>query len=106
MTNNLKTLIDDLGALKAQIADLKVKEDALKASLYELEVGEYEGELFRLSVTAPVSKKPSAELKALDKEAVAAFRATLSHQYLTAHNPDVATPTLTVRARSGRKLAA
>ena len=103
---NLTQIIDDLGALKAQIADLKIKEDALKASLYELAVGDYEGDLFRLSVTAPVSKKPSAELKALDKKAVAAFRATLSHQYLTAHNPDVATPTLTVRARTGVRIAA
>jgi hypothetical protein len=104
--SNLEATIDALGILKGQIAELKVQEDALKAALAGLAEGNYEGELFRLGVTMPETRKPSDELNALDKAAVAAFRETLSSQYLTAHNPLVKGYTLTVRARTGKKLAA
>ena len=103
---NLTATIDALGQLKAQLAELKTQEDALKAALADLAPGNYEGEEYRLSVTAPEREKPSDELKARQKEALEAFRATLSHQYLTAHAPMVAVPTFTVRARTGKKLAA
>ena len=103
---NLTDTIDALGMIKAEIADLKLTEDKLKAAIADLPVGNYEGERYRLCVTAPEREKPSDELKTRQKEAIEAFRATLSHQYLTAHAPMVAVPTLTVRARTGVKVAA
>lgn len=103
---NLTATIDALGALKAQIADLKIREDELKASLADLDVGSYEGDLFRLSVTAPEREQISDELKAAQKAVIAEYRATLSHQYLRAHAPKVPVVTLTVKARIGRSLAA
>ena len=74
---NLTSTIDALGALKAQIAKLEVQEKALKASLASLDVGNYEGDLFRLTVTAPEREKLSDELKARIKEVTEEFRASL-----------------------------
>jgi len=96
---NLTQTIDALGALKAQIADLQAQEKAMKDALTELGAGTHHGNLFQLTITMPEREKPSDELKARTKEAVEAFRATLSHQYLTHHAPMVASPTLTLRAR-------
>ena len=48
---NLSTIIDDLGALKAVIANLLIEEKALKAALEDLAPGNYEGEQFRLSIS-------------------------------------------------------
>jgi hypothetical protein len=103
---NLSATIDRLGYLKAQIAALKIEEDALKESLGDLDVGNYEGEAFRLAVTAPKRETLSDELKASIKAVVAEYRDTLSPQYRTAHIKLVPVPTLTVRARSGASLAA
>jgi hypothetical protein len=103
---NLARIIDDLGILKAQIADLKAQEDALKAALADLPLGNHEGHAFRLSITAPEREKLSDELKASIKAVVDDYRASLSPQYRTAHIKLVPTPTFTVRARSGRALAA
>jgi len=107
---NLTTLIDQFGALAAQIAELEIQKSAMKAAFADLAVGNYEGEDYRLSVTAPEREKLSDEMKARQKavvdEAVAAFRATLSVQYRTAHITTVATPTFTPRARTSKALAA
>jgi hypothetical protein len=103
---NLTALIDSFGALKAQQAELAIQEKALKAALADLDVGAYEGEQFRLNITAPERETLSDELKARTKEAVEAFHASLSCQYRTAHITKVPTRTLTVRARSGKSLEA
>jgi len=103
---NLTKIIDDLGDLKAQIAELEIAEKALKASLSDLTIGNYEGDRYRLSITAPEREKLSDELKANIKEVVEKYRDKLSPQYRTAHIKLVPTPTFTVRARSGRALAA
>lgn len=42
--------VDELGILKAQIADLTKKAEALKAELIASGVGEYDGALFRATV--------------------------------------------------------
>lgn len=103
---NLTATIDRLGFLKARIAELEIEEDAVIESLSELDVGNYEGEAFRLAVTAPKREKLSDELKASIKEVVKTFRDSLSAQYRTAHIKLVPVPTFTVRARSGKSLAA
>ena len=51
---NLTKVIDDLGALRAQIAELTAKEKAIKDSLGDLKAGAYEGDLFRLTISDSV----------------------------------------------------
>ena len=93
---NLTTLIDQLGALKAQIADLTKQEKAIKEAMEDLSPGAYEGELFRLSISV-------ADRETLDMEAV---RAHLSRQFIQAHTNVTEVRTLRVSARNGKKVAA
>jgi hypothetical protein len=93
---NLSKIIDDLGALKARIADLEVQEKALKQALADLTPGAYEGDLFRLSVS-------ESERETLDMKAV---REHLSRQFIAAHTNVTSVRTLRVAARSGKAVAA
>jgi len=102
---NLTATIDALGQLRAQQAELKLQEAALKEALADLEPGAYEGDLFRLSITHPEREQLSDELKEEIKEVVEKYREGLSCQYRTAHIKRVKVPTYTVRARSGVKVA-
>lgn len=83
--SNLTSTIDALGHLRAQLAELKAREDELKAVLIENGVGAYDGELFRATVS-------ESERETLDLEAV---REKLSPQFLRAHTR--VTPVTTVR---------
>jgi|SoiMethySBSTD1v2_1073268.scaffolds.fasta_scaffold2495989_1 hypothetical protein len=93
---NLSKIIDDLGALKARIADLETQEKALKQALADLTPGAYEGEIFRLSVS-------ESERETLDMKAV---REHLSRQFIAAHTNVTSVRTLRVAARSGKAVAA
>lgn len=95
-TSNLTKIIDDLGRVKAQIAELQLAEKAMKENLEELSPGAYEGELFRLSISETVRKT-------LDMDAV---REKLSPQFIAAHTNETPVRTLKVSARSGKTLAA
>jgi len=59
-------IVDELGALKAQIADLTKQETKLKAALIESGYAEIDGSLFRAAVTW-------TERATLDSEAVRAL---------------------------------
>ena len=74
----------------------KTKEDELKAALGDLDVGAYEGELFRLSIS-------ETDRETLDMKAV---RAHLSRQFIAAHTNVTPVRTLKVSARTGKDLAA
>jgi hypothetical protein len=93
---NLSKIIDDLGILKAQIADLAKQEKALKDALTDLAPGTYAGDVFQLSVS-------ESERATIDQDAV---RAAMSHQWLTAHTKVTPVRTLKVAARSAKALAA
>jgi len=93
---NLSQIIDDLGTLKARIADLEAQEKALKQALIDLPAGAYEGETFRLSIS-------ESERETLDMKAV---REHLSRQFIAAHTNVTAVRTLRVAARTGQKVAA
>jgi len=93
---NLSKIIDDLGTLKARIADLETQEKALKQALADLTPGAYEGDLFRLSVS-------ESERETLDMKAV---REHLSRQFIAAHTNVTQVRTLRVAARSGKTVAA
>lgn len=46
-------LADELGALKAEAADLKARKEAIEAELIRRDADEAEGALFRVTVSAP-----------------------------------------------------
>ena len=103
---NLDTLIDAYADLKNQIATLEASKKALEASLSELPAGAYESDLYRLSISDSLREGPDAELKAGDKAAVEAYRATLSRQYLTAHTVETTVRSHRIGLRTGKALAA
>ncbi len=96
MTDYTAAVIDELGFLKAQIAELEIKEKNLKGKLAHLAPGSYEGDLYRVSISV-------SERETLDMDAV---RAKLSPQFITAHTNVTEVRTLRVAGRSGKKLAA
>lgn len=61
-----KAIVDQLGTLKARIADLTKEESTLKAALLESGYAELDGDLFRATVTW-------TERATLDTEAVRAI---------------------------------
>lgn len=91
---NLTKTIDDLGTLRAQIAELTAKEKAIKDSL-DLKPGAYEGDLFRLTISESVRET-------LD---MAAVREKLSAQFIAAHTNRTEVRTFKLSARTGKNLA-
>lgn len=89
MTNELKAIVDELGALKAAIAELTEKEKELKTTIAASGYGEIEGELFRATIT------PS-ERVTLDSEKV---RAILSPAQIKACSRTTEILTVKVGAR-------
>ena len=92
--SNSTTAIDELGDVRAQLAQLKDKEEALKRAIIEMGPGAHEGKLFRATVTE--SKRAQ-----LDMEWV---RTKLSKKAIAAHT--TYTPFVSVRltARTGEGL--
>lgn len=86
MTNKqLADLVDQLGNLKADIANLTTKEKAIKDKLIAAGAAEIDGNIFRATISR-------GERCTLDMDAV---RAKLSPQFIAAHTKE--TPTVTVR---------
>jgi hypothetical protein len=96
MTSNIGTLIDELGVLKAKIAELEAIETLLKDQLIAAGPGAYEGDFYRATVS-------ESERNTLDMKAV---RAKLSSQFITANTKTTPVTTVKVVARNGLKLAA
>ena len=99
MTN--LAIIDRLGALQAQIANLEAEEKALKAEIKGFGDGAYEGALFRATVS-------TADRATLDAKAARAKLEELgaSHQWFAANTKVTPVTTIKVAARNGQKLAA
>lgn len=72
---NKRELVDTLGAIKAEIAELTAREKVLKDKLIALGETAIDGELFRATIS-------TSERATLDMDAV---RAKLSPQFITAH---------------------
>lgn len=72
------TTVDELGLLKAQIADLTKKAEALKTSIIAEGVGEYDGALFRATVSEVKRSFIDADLarKYLDEKTLAKITKT------------------------------
>ena len=94
--NNLGPIVDELGRVKAMMANLAEREEALKAQLIEAGPGAYEGALFRVTVS-------KSERANLDLEAV---RSKLSPQFLRAHTSYSPVTTVRVVARTAQNVAA
>lgn len=88
----LGALADELGAIKAQIADLKKREDELKDQLFEnTGITVVEGELFR-------AVQIQSQVETTDWKAVA-LRCEPSYQLVTAHTTTSTRTTVRVSAR-------
>lgn len=96
ITNDLTDTVDRLGMIKAQIAELKAKEDRLRAILIESGPGAYEGEFYRATVS-------ESERHTLDMDAV---RDKLSAKWIAAHTNVTEVTMVRVTSRNGRAIAA
>jgi hypothetical protein len=103
---NLTATIDAYAALKTQIGQLELQKKALEAALADLKAGSYETDQFRLTISDSVREAPDAVLKAEIAEAVEAYRATLSRQYLVAHTVETTVRSHRVGLPTGKNLAA
>jgi hypothetical protein len=89
-------IVDRLGALKAQLADLKADEETLRGELIARKVEAAEGDLFRATVT-------EALRQSLDTEQV---KAEMGERWYSSHCKIAVTTTVRVCARVGTKKAA
>jgi hypothetical protein len=89
MNSNLKPLVDELGAIKAQIADLEIREKKLRDQLVAIGPGAYDGDNYRATVS-------SSERDTLDMKAV---REKLTKQFIRAHTSTTEVTTVRVDAR-------
>jgi hypothetical protein len=103
---NLTATIDAYAALKTRIGQLELQKKALEAALADLKAGAYESDNFRLTISDSVREAPDAVLKAEIAEAVEAYRATLTRQYLTAHTVETTVRSHRVGLPTGKNLAA
>ncbi len=93
----IEKLVDQLGYLRAQIADLEAVEKRLKDQIASRGAGAYEGEVFRARVTV-------GERETLDMVAV---REKLTPQFIKAHTKVSETVTVRVGAKvDGQKAVA
>lgn len=104
MTTNdtLIEAIDELGIVRAKLADLKKIETELKDRLADLAPGPYEGQFYRLSISESQRETPDAVFKARIDELIAEH---VSRQFATAHTNITDVRTYRVSARNGRMAA-
>jgi len=89
--SNLTSAIDQLGIVKAQIAELQLRESDLKAVLILQGAGPHEGEMYRATVS--ISTRETLDM--------AACRKKLSAQFIAAHTKVTDVTTIRVVARTG-----
>ena len=92
---NVTATVDRLGELKARIAELEREEKELRDTVVELGPGAYEGERYRVTVSA-------TERSTLDMEAV---REKLSAQFIRAHTKTKEVTVVRVTARNNINVA-
>jgi hypothetical protein len=89
-------IVDELGSIKAQIADLKAREDALKAELIARGNTEAEGALFRATIS-------TAMRWSLDSERV---KAEMGDDWYSSRCRVASVTSLRISARKGLAVAA
>jgi hypothetical protein len=88
-------LVDQLGHAKAEAAEIKAREDGLKAALIARGITEAEGMLFRATVS-------EALRETLDSEKI---KAEMGPSWCALHSKIAVVTTVRVNARTGLKLA-
>ena len=94
--HNAGPLVDDLGRLKAQIADLEAKAKGLHQQLEAMGAGSYEGALFQATVSDVTRESPDAILKAKIKQLLEKHT---SRQFRKAHTKETSYVSIRVAAR-------
>jgi hypothetical protein len=89
-------LVDQLGHVKAEAAEIKAREDALRAELIARGITEAEGMLFRATVT-------EATRWTLDAERI---KAEMGELWTVAHSKVSAVTSVRLSARTGSRRAA
>lgn len=89
-------LVDEYGAVCAEMAALKQRQATLKQQILDAGLSEMEGALFRVTVS-------TCEVETLDMGAV---REKLSVQFITAHTSKVERTTVRCVSRTGKRKAA
>lgn len=99
----LASMVDELGQVKAQAADLAEKENSIKAKLIGLGVTEAEGELFRVTVSTADRESRDQAFKDLIEQLV---EKNTTPQFRAAHTKKSQTTSVRVVARVQKKEAA
>lgn len=90
--------VDQLGYLKAQLAELKAQESELRDLIVAMGQGAHEGDVFRATVSI-------ADRETVDWRAIAEYLQP-SRQLITAHTSATSVTTVRVVARKGARKAA
>ncbi len=100
---NIKNMhyVDQLGHIKAQIAELEEQEKALRDQVVASGQKEVEGDLFRATVSNSERGGRDAAFKAKIEELIEQH---LSAQYVRAHTTSTPVTTVKVSARKGVRL--
>lgn len=106
MSDNLNALIDAYAEIKRQLGALEMQKRAVEKELAELPAGAYESELHRLTISDSLRVGPDDVMKEAIAEAVEAYKATLSRQYLAAHTVETSVRSHRIGARNGKNLTA
>ena len=97
---NAPKIVDDLGHILAQVADLTKKADALKDDLREAGPGSYEGRLFRATVGEAGERNKYDAQAMRDKLMLEGF-----HAFVKAHTETVeSAPSVRVVSKTGKDL--
>ena len=78
------TTVDQLGEVRAQIADLTAVADALAAQIKELGAGSHDGDLFTATVSV-VNERWSADPKAIEAKLLAVLGEKSFASFVAAH---------------------
>lgn len=100
---NIKNMhpVDQLGHIKAQIADLEEQEKALREDILAMGKDEVEGDLFRATVSTASREGRDKAFKDRIEELVVEH---LSRQFIAAHTTATAVRSVRVTARKGVSL--
>ena len=95
---NITAIVDQLGELKAKLADLNAQEAELKSILIASGQEVIEGHLFRVSISQVARSSRDTTFKDAIEDLIATH---LSRQFITAHTGETVSPVVRVSARKG-----
>jgi hypothetical protein len=91
--------IDQMGMIKAQIANLELQEAELRQQIIDMGVPAASGELFDVTVVTSVRESHDSVLKGLISDVTKKYLKGLTRQFITAHTVEKEVVTVKVTAR-------